>query len=50
MTGNVAAGLDTCVFDLRPTVTTTAGTIAWSPVVVTDNSTGKCKTYIKGAS
>ena len=49
--GTTTAGLNTCIFDLKPTVTSAAGTIAWTPVVFQDISpAGKCKTYIKGAS
>ena len=49
--GASTAGLNTCIFELTPTVTSAAGTIAWTPVVVQDISpAGKCKTYIKGAS
>jgi len=52
MVGTTAAGLDTCQFDITPTVSTASGTIAWIPVYVAGTGTddAKCRTFIKGAS
>jgi len=47
------AGLGLCTFELRPTVSTAAGTIAWLPVytaVGTGGTAAKCRTFIKGVS
>jgi len=42
-------GLGDCVFDFIPSVTPGAGTIAWPPSMVSDNASGKCKSYVKGS-
>jgi len=50
---NGGSELDGCDFELTPTVSTTDGTIAWTPVYTAGTGTtsdAKCRTYIKGAS
>jgi len=42
--------LGSCVFELTPTVSTAAGTIAWVPVYLSGGTAAKCRTFIKGAS